>query len=336
MRFRVTPSLIGAVITAALLTTPKPVAAQDAVRMAMEAFGTEAQIEVRGLSPTQAEPAIRAALTEIYGIQQLLDPSQTEGFGVAFLEANAGKWTTVDPRLGELLARGLQYCLWSSGSYSPLGGEIEQLWSIRDQTGEGPEPSDLRRAVQRAECERLEVDSSGSSIRIRIPDGSKIATSSIEKGFAVDKAFETLLRHGATNAFVEIGHVVRGVGTGPDGNGWLVAVPGHRKTRDPLDQFWLANQSLAVVRKGKHRRLDHRKGVPSIGVVQIASVSELAIDTEILAHLLFVVGSPEGQRLLGYLNPRPSVFWLLGNDVGTPLESQYHWSRLSRPRRPSF
>ena len=335
MKFRATPSLLGAVITAAFLTATEPVAAQDAVRMAMEAFDTEAQIEVRGLSPSQAEPAIRAALTEIHGIQRLLDPTQAEGFGVAFLEASAGKWTTVDPRLGELLARGLQYCLWSSGSYSPLGGEIEDLWKIRDQTGEGPEPSDLHRAVQRAECERLEVES-GSSVRIRIPEGGKIATSSIEKGFAIDKAFEVLLRHGATNAFIEIGHVVRGVGGGPDGNGWLVAVPGHRKTRDPLDQFWLANQSLAVVRKGKERRLDHRKGVPSIGVVQIASVSELAIDTEILAHLLFVVGSPEGQRLLGYLNPRPSVFWLLGNDVGTPLESQYHWSQLARPRKPSF
>ncbi len=338
MKATATKSILETAIGIALLVSSAtgPAVAQDAVRMAMEAFDTEAQIEVRGMNPSQADPAVRAALTEIHAIQRLLDPSAAEGFGVAFLEANAGKWTTVDPRLGELLTRSRQYCLWSSGSFSPLGGEIEQLWRLRDQTGVGPDPSALRRAVQRAECERLEVES-GASTRVRIPEGSKLATSSIEKGFAIDKAIDTLLRHGVTNAFVEIGHVVRSIGGGPDNKGWLVAVPGHRKTRDPLDQFWLTNHSLAVAREdGTHRRLDHRKGVPSIGVVQIAAVSELAIDTEVLAHLLYVVGSPEGQRLLGYLNPRPSVFWLLGNDVGTPLESQYHWSELSRPRKPSF
>ena len=173
----------------------------------------------------------------------------------------------------------------------------------------------------------------GPPATVTVPAKSSFTTLGVAKGFAIDKAIETLMRRGVTNAFVEIGHVVRGIGGGPDGNGWLVAIPGHRKTRNPLDQFWLVNQSLAVVKKDQTRRLDHRKGVPSLGVVQVAAVSELAVDTEVLAHTLFVTGSPEGLRLLGYLNPRPSVFWLLGNGVGTPLESQYYWSELSHPRK---
>ena len=93
--------------------------AQDAVRMAMEAFDTEAQIEVRNFDPASAQEVIQEALTEIYAIQRLLDPEILESGGIAYLQKNAGRTVTVDPRLGELLARDLQYCLWSSGSYSP-------------------------------------------------------------------------------------------------------------------------------------------------------------------------------------------------------------------------
>lgn len=322
--------LLTVVIWIAGPTTPS--LAQEPIRLAMEAFGTEAQIEVRGLEPTRAQEVIRAALTEIHTVQRLLDPAVDDPGGVGALYAGRGQKVVVDPRLVELLTRSLQYCVWSGNAFSPLGGEVERLWQIHDRTGENPHPSDLRDAVQLAECKHLLLDA-GPPVRVTMPQEGSLTLSALAKGFAIDRAVEVLTSAGVDNAFVEIGHLVRGIGGGPDGNGWLVAIPGHRKTRNPLDQFWLVNQSLAVVRDDGPRRVDHRKGVPGLGVVQIAAVSELAVDTEILAHTLFVMGSPDGQRLLGYLNPRPRILWLLGTGVGTPLESYYHWSELPRPRR---
>ncbi|MEO1365949.1 MAG: hypothetical protein AAFX50_02145, partial [Acidobacteriota bacterium] len=67
-------------------------------------------------------------------------------------------------------------------------------------------------------------------------------------------------------------------------------------------------------------------------VVAVTAVSELGVDAEALASTLFVVGYNQGQLLLGQLSPRPSVLWLLGQNSGTPLESRYRWSSLSRPR----
>ena len=115
-----------------------------------------------------------------------------------------------------------------------------------------------------------------------------------------------------------------------------MAIPGVEGTRNPLEQVWLLDGSLAIVRRSpegsaaRPRPSNLRTGVPARGVVQVAAVSELAIDTQALATTLFVVGLTEGQRLLGALDPRPSVFWLLGTGSGVPLESTYRWSELRR------
>lgn len=312
------------------VSIPTVVSAQEPVRMAMEAFGSDAQIEVRDLPREAAEAAIQAALAEIYEIERLTDTKTAAPGGLHGAEVRAGTEVPVDPRMAELMVRAVQYCLWSSGVFSPLGGRVEELWLQRDRGGEGPQPQDLRDAVRSASCDGPAV--SVTPPRLKVPVGSRLTTFGIGRGFAVDRAIAVLLEHGVGNGFVEIGHVVRGIGGGPDGNGWLVVVPGVAKTRHPLDQIWLRNQSLAVIRKGERRRLDHRKGVSGLGVVQVAAVSELAVDTEVLTHALYVTGLPDGQRLLGTLSPKPSIFWLLGNGVGVPLESQYRWSGLPRPR----
>lgn len=315
-----------------------PAQGVEPVRMAMPAFGSDAQIEVRDLPRAAAETAIQDALAEIHQIQWLTDPTVNGPGGLYAVQAGAGTEVPVDLRIAELLARAGQYCVWSSGVFSPLGGQVEALWQRQDTTGEGLQPQDLRDAVRNAACGGLILrgpSSPGAAPTVRIPVGGRLTAFGVRRGFAVDKAIEVLQRHGVTNAFVEIGHVVRAIGSGPDGKGWLVVVPGVPKTRHPLDQIWLRNQSLGVIRKGERRRLDHRKGVVGLGVVQVATVSELAVDTEILTHTLFVTGLPEGQRLVGVLNPKPSIFWLMGNGVGVPLESQYRWSELSRPRGSS-
>lgn len=328
------PIWLGWVVGLGLALVGLPAVAQEPVRMAMEALGTEAQIEVRNLDRSAAEGAIQAAMKEIYQLQLLLDPDQAGvegGFGA--LQAAAGQEVALESTVAELLSRALRYCFWSHNAYGPLGGELQEMWLRGDRTGERATPSDLRDAVSRADCSNLVLRRDGERLYGKLQDGSRLSGKGVAQGFAVDRAMDVLLLHGANNAFVEIGHVVRGMGPGPDGNGWLVAVPGHAKTRNPLDQFWLVNQSLSVVNESGPRRIDQRRGVPGLGVVQVAAVSELAVDTEVLTHALFISGLSAGQRLIGFLNPRPSIFWLMGNGTGSPLESQYRWSELSRPRR---
>lgn len=308
------------------------------VRLAMEAFGAEAQIEVRGMAEGPATRAVREALLEIHQVSVLLDPAlDAEGGLGRLLQARGKSAVELDPRAHLFLSRGLQLCLWSANAYSPLGGEVYALWKQRDEKGVVPHPLDLRQAVASADCSALRVEVDGPP-RAALAEGSTPAAEGMARGFAIDQAFEVLTQHGVTNAFVEIATVVRAIGDGPDGKGWLVAVPGFEGTRSPLDEIWLRDQSLAVVRApeppGKgFRPVDMRTGVPPQGMLQVVAVSGRAVDTQAVATTLFVLGLSSGQRLLGALDPKPSIFWLLGNGSGVPLESTYRWSELDRLRR---
>ena len=309
-------------------------ASAEPVRLAMDVFGEEAQIEVRDVPRDRALEVIRQALLQMFEVSQLADADGDMVGGIGDVHraaaAEVEQGAEVDARTFELLRRGLQLCLWSSGAFGPLGGGVYRLW----QDGRPP-ALDLRHAVNGAGCNLLQL-APGPPQRAAIPSTSRLDLRGMVQGFAVDRAAEVLLAAGIDNALIEMGDVVRALGGGPSGGGWPAIVPGVAGTRHPLDQLLLRDQSLAAVRveadKKNQGLVDLRTGVRATGVVAVVTVTEFAVDAQALASTLHVVGYNQGQLLLGQLSPRPSVLWLLGQNSGKPLESRYRWSSLSRPR----
>lgn len=341
-------SFLGIVL--GLLASPHPLHAEP-LRLSTQAFGVTAEVEVRDLPRAEAEAAIHAALAEIYTISRLVDPAGGDLPGsVAQLNATVEIFS-VDPRISGLLLGSLGYCLWSNGAHGPLAGSVYGLWK-----GIGadkmPHPIDLREALETADCNRLTVRGTpspaasgaaqgsreGQALEFQIQEGSQVLVLGSAPGFAADQAIEVLRGHGATNALVEIGNVVHGIGPGPDGAGWLLSLPSPKGESEPLDEVWLRDMSAAVVVDrpiyGAVPLLDQRTGVPARGVVLVAAVSENAFDAQTLATTLFVTGMRDGLRRLGALDPRPSVYWLLGDgESEQPLSSTYRWSDLPRLKR---
>lgn len=334
---------LGTILVSCLLATVEstpPNVNAEPVRMATTAFGVSAEIEVRNLHVDAAQKAIEEALAEIFMLSRLSDPDGEEPGGMGALNRAAAQGPqAVEPRLAELLLRSLQFCIWSNGSYGPLGGDLNEMWESLRAKNERPSPSDLRRAVGSAECSRLSLANQEiEGIRkptAELKEGSRIDLRGISRGFAIDRAAEILKRHDATNFWIEIGNVWSAHGDGPEGRGWLAVLPPAPGEKEPMDQIWLRDQTLAMHSAeplmGEIRDpIDQRSGVPSRGVVTVVTVAELASDAEPLAIALFILGHREGHMKLGSLRPRPSVFWLLGHGTGTPLESTYHWSDLDR------
>ncbi len=324
----------------------------EPVRLAAPAFGVTAEVEVRDLPRPEAEAAARLALEEIFAFSRLTDPDSRLPGGVGALNGAAGREDPLPLAEGvaELLLRGLQICAWSSGAHGPLGGELYRLWG---QDGL-PDPTDLRWAVASADCSRLGL-AGGETPVATLAEGSRIDGSWMERGLAIDRAARRLAERGVTNAWLEIGPVYRGLGPGPDGRGWLLSLPPVPGGREPIDELWLRDQALAVVRQapddGVSRSgvprsgvprsgvpgpplIDQRTGVPARGVVAVVVVAGEAWDAEALAASLFIFSLREGQLRLGGYSPRPSILWLLGDGAAAPLQSTYRWTELDRvPRR---
>ena len=310
----------------------------EPVRLSAPVFETVAEIEIRNLPREEAEVAIRAALGEIWALDQLILAEPTVAGGLAGIGTGGGEG--LDPRLSGLLLGGLRYCFWSNGAHGPLGGAVYDLWAAAGANGT-PHPIDLREAVADADCSRLGVKGDGNrpeTLRFELGEGTRPLPIGSARGYAVDRAVAILEEHGATNAWVEIGPVVRALGSGPEGQGWLYALPRAPGEREPLDEVWLRDMAVAVVDDQPIYGdvvpwIDLRTGVPGRGVLMVAVAANAAFDAEVLAATLYVTGMREGLRRLGSLDPRPSVYWLLGQGAGQPLESTYRWSELPRLKR---
>jgi thiamine biosynthesis lipoprotein len=320
-----------------------PLSAQP-VRMSIEAFGVDVQIEVQDLPQEQATAAVEAALYEIHHLDKLLARDSPLPGSVGALNSAAGTTAIeLDQQVVTVLVRSLQYCGWSNGAYGPLGGVLNDLWSDDKDL---PNAIHLREAVQGAECSQLRIArdrGEGDSVTAILGEGTQVDLRGAARGYAVDRAVELLKQHGVENAWVEIAPVYRALGAGPEGNGWYLALPPTPGSDDPPEELWLRDQALGLLeRKSRGTAeprllIDQRTGVPPVGVITVVTVASLAFDAEVLTHTLLIIGLSEGQRRLGSLHPRPSVRWLLGDRVGSvrPLESTYRWSEVARVKRSS-
>lgn len=308
-------------LLALLLGAPPSPAAP--LRLTSEAFGKPVEIEVRDLPRETSQEILQKALTEIAEIEKLA------GAGISTLNAATGKGPQpVDPRLFPALSRARDFCVWSEGAQGPLGRDLYALWA---NPAEPPSPDQVEKAVGLAACDKLTLDPQKGTAALS--EGSGLDLRGFAEGHAVDRAVEVLRKEGAANVFVRIGPVQRGLGAGPGGKGWPVALFQAPGQQEPPDRIYLRDRALAIASQGLY--VNQRTGRPAQGVLATAAVTDLAADAQGLASALFITGPREGQLRLGSLRPRPSVRWFLGSAEGTPLLVDYRWSEVVRQKQPS-
>lgn len=316
----------------ALFVLPGPrgaAAAPVPLRIAGDLAGDPVEIEIRDLDRGAAETALGAAWAVLAGAGSEIS---------RLVEQTAGQ-PTVSPEELRLLARAESFCLWSDGALSPLGAAVYALWERGDGAAAIPTPGLLEPAIAAAKCDRLRLDEAGATYAIAA--GSALDLRHFTRGWAVDRAVETLREHGAANLWVRHGAVARGVGGGPDGEGWPYALPGVAQLELSAGMLLLRDQSVAVADVAERplriagdkfaRYLDLRTGRPANGVACAVAVTELAGDAEPLAAALIALGTNGGQIRLGALRPRPAVLWMLGSsDSSSPVLATFNWVAVKK------
>ncbi len=316
----------GAILLASLPANAQP------VRLSVPVYGVTAEVEIRDIRREQAEVLARAALTQIFELSQVFDTTSQQPGSLGIFNAKAGDGPqTLDPQAYQLLLRGAQFCLWSSGAYGPLGGPLRHFWQDRERHGlEDPQVFSL--ALAAADCDHLRMAAATTS-SAELNSGSQVDGWGLREGLTVDLAMEQLAASGVRNAWIEIGPVTRGMGDGPSGEGWPVSLATLPGTSEPIGRILLVDQALAAARSPEHGAspyVDQRSGRLAEGTVAVFVVTEKAADAQALATTLFVTGMRDGHRRLGSLSPRPAVLWLLGKGGGQPLEATYRWSTVKR------
>jgi thiamine biosynthesis lipoprotein len=111
----------------------------------------------------------------------------------------------VEPQLFALLQLAMQVWSESGGAYDLTATPLWEAWGFARRAGSVPSPDELETARAQVGSEFVELDARNSTIRFHRP-GVKLNLGSIGKGYAVDRAVESLLADGVADFLVHGGY----------------------------------------------------------------------------------------------------------------------------------
>ncbi len=216
-----------------------------------------------------------------------------------FFLAN-GKPFTAPPSILPLIKRSAELSTLSGGLFNPAIGKLIALWGFAsDEPPNGPPPT--QESIQQLLDQHPTMDSvkvSGISIQGDNP-ATRLDFGAFAKGYAVDRAIETLQDAGIHNAVVNAGGDLRAIGQHGQ-RPWRVGI------RHPREQGILASvettQDESIFTSGDYeryfewqgRRYDHiidpRTGYPAEGLSSVTVFADQADLADAAATALFVAG----------------------------------------------
>ena len=247
--------------------------------------GTEAAIEALNLvDALEAQMTVYRDDSEVSRINQ----------------SAASEDVQVEPRLLQLLARGVQLHDGTAGAYDITSGSLSKVWGFYRRAGGIPSEADLVAALSRVGSRFLEIDLEAETIHFQ-RDGVEINLGSIGKGYALDRGAELLVGEGVQDFLFHGGQssvLARGSQGGDEG--WLVGLRHPLRADRRLAEIRLRDRALGTsgsgtqffLHEGKRygHILDPRTGWPADRVVSATVVTASGADADALATAFYVMG----------------------------------------------
>ncbi|MDR0522114.1 MAG: FAD:protein FMN transferase [Planctomycetaceae bacterium] len=198
-----------------------------------------------------------------------------------------------------VLTAAKHYCTISDGAFDITVGPMVRLWRRSKRQKELPKPQYIEAAKQLTGNDLWILDEKCRSVKLLKP-GMKLDLGGIAKGYAIDKAFEAICKHGIMSQLVDAGGDLR-IGTPPPGEkGWKVLVNNQTELLYDIavavsgDQF----QFIEIGGKKYAHIVDPKTG---LGVTEQRTVcvkAATAMEADALASAVFVLGKEKGELLI--------------------------------------
>jgi thiamine biosynthesis lipoprotein len=223
----------------------------------------------------------------------------------------------VEPRLFALLETAARIHRETSAAYDIATGALSKIWGFYRRAGNMPTPEDLAAIMPRVGLKHVQIDAEAHTVRFDAP-GVELNLGSIGKGYALDRAAESLvaagvedfLLHGGNSSVLAQGTVSPGLRPGVSDSksaesiaatsGWSIGL------RHPLDferrigEINLQNRALGTSGSGTqfflhegHRYghiLDPRTGQPAEGILSTTVAAPTGAEADALATAFYVLG----------------------------------------------
>jgi len=188
-------------------------------------LGTYIRITAYG---PRAERAVERAMAEMAAVE---DYTSSDKGTLALINENAGsKEVKVGPELFSLIKRIRSFSEATDGLFNPLIGPLVELWGFGyNQTPRLPRASKITRALPLVNRDLIVLDEKEQTVYLK-HEGMRLDLGGVAKGYAVDRAWETLKASSVWGALINGGESsIRVLGTRPNFKPWRIGLAHPRK-----------------------------------------------------------------------------------------------------------
>jgi len=241
----------------------------------------------------------------------------------------------VSAEVRDVLRAARQVSDWTSGKFDVTFGALAGLWKFdHDQDSRVPDRDQVRGRLSLVDYRAVDVDEAAGTVFLR-REGMRVHLGGLGKGFAVDRAADTLRRRGLRDFMIQAGGDLYATGRHGD-RAWRVGI---RDPRGPSDRSYAALELSdgAISTSGDYERffmkdgrrfhhlLDPDIGEPARGSRAVTIVTGRSTLADGLATGVFVLGPGPGMALIERL---PGVEGVIVTDRNEVLISSGLKDRL--------
>ncbi len=271
-----------------------------------------------------AQVALAAAQDEVAACERELSRFDL-GSGLSRLNAGAGDWVQVGPRLREALRLALRAREETAGRFDPT--VLPALVAAGyDRSFELLEERPAAQADGWRAGASIEVDERGC--RARIESGAAVDLGGIGKGYAAGRALETMFKiePRLRGGLVDLGGDIALRGDAPEGGPWRIAVADPRRPGETLAILALTAGGIATSGRDArrfgpgrslHHLIDPETGESALaGPLTVTVVAPDAAQAEAVATTLAIASLTEAE---GFVAMRPELSALYVPHSGPPI-----------------
>ncbi len=277
-------------------------------------LGTLGQIQGYASSQKSGEQAINLVFQRIDEIENAMSTTIVES-DIYQVNKNAGiQAVEVSEDTLDVILKGLEYYQLTEKTFNIALGTLSSLWGINieeqlESPAVIPEDEAIKNALEHIDINQLEIK--GREVFIKDP-GMSLDLGGIAKGYAADRAAQSLRDQGIESGFVNLGGDIYVLGPKPDGSPWQMGIRSPEpNSKDIIARIALVNKAIITSgdyekyiidgdsQKLYHHILDPRTGYPADNeLASVSIISDTAMEGDVFATAAFILGLEEGLALI--------------------------------------
>ena len=276
-------------------------------------MGTFARAVVIAKDSDAAEKCIENAFAQMKKVDDLMSDYKSDSEISSVNRDGFEKAVQLSQSTYEVLQRSIEFSELTDGAFDVTVGPLVELFRKAKRKQVLPNQDEITAAKSKVGFEKLKLDGRNSTLQFTV-EGMQLDVGGIAKGYAVDKAVETMQTHGAIGGMVDLGGDIRCFGAPFKGREhWVIGLQNPNVVEDSagsgvLLKLKIANGAIAtsgdyqqfVIIEGKRRShiIDRKTGTSTEGLSSVTIIADNATNADALATAVSVMGYEKGLELI--------------------------------------